>query len=118
MLLVKKVKLKFKAHLHNDLVSADTVSLLVVMSYLEAQSVHFPPKNLTRSNHLKGYISKCSSAGHAPRTLLMLLGYLLTAPLLQKNIGETLTVHPNLVADIHAKRQLYRTPLKIGQRGV
>ena len=49
----KNVSAKFKAHLHNDLVSADTLTLLVVISYLEAQSVHFSPKILTRSNHLK-----------------------------------------------------------------
>ena len=37
---IKMVSAKFKAHLHNDLVSADTLTLLVVISYLEAQSVH------------------------------------------------------------------------------
>ena len=39
----KSGALKFKAHLHNELVSADTLTLLVV-SYFEAQSVHFSPK--------------------------------------------------------------------------
>ena len=50
------VSVKFKAHVHSDLVSADTSTLLVAMTYLEAQSVHFSQKNLTRSNQLKGFI--------------------------------------------------------------
>ena len=34
---------------------ADTLTLLDVMPYLDAQTVNFPQKNLTRSTHLKGY---------------------------------------------------------------
>ena len=41
---MKLVSAKFKAHLHNDLVSEDS---LTVGCYLEAQSVHFAQKNLT-----------------------------------------------------------------------
>ena len=62
----EKVSSKFKAHLHNDLVSADTLILLVVMSYLEPQSVHVSQKNITRINHLKGYFSNFHSGGACP----------------------------------------------------
>ena len=65
----------------HDLVSADTLTLLVVMSYLEAQSVHFPQKNITKD---------CSGGGMLPEPPIALLGYQLTAPLLQNNLGETL----------------------------
>ena len=77
--------------------------LFVVLSYLEAQSAHFSRSNhlktishnLTRSNHLKGYFSQFYSGGACPRTSLALLGYQLTAPLLQINLGETLSIMSN-----------------------
>ena len=60
------------------------------MSYLEAQSVHFSPNYLTRSNHLKGYFSKGFSGGGGgmPPDPPVLLAYQLAAPLLKKIEGK------------------------------
>ena len=76
------VSAKFKAHLHNDLVSADSLTLLVVMSYLEAQSVNFPPPK---------------------KISLALLGNLLTAPPPQKDLGETLYMHVHIASDLYLR---------------
>ena len=61
--------------MYNDLVSADALNLLIVISFVRrrlilqvsiCQFCFFSPKNLASSHHLKGYFSKVSYRGNMP----------------------------------------------------